>query len=376
MKNTSRRWVATRSPRSLLCRVGLMLTIGLFARPVVWSADAVDVILVVGAPGETQYGALFQQAAERWQSWARDQSLPCLWIGPNESETPDTTEGTTTLSSSEGTEPASEPKESLELSDRELLKSTLEESLAVNTSPGSVPLWVVLMGHGTFRNAEARFNLVGPDVSANELSVWCAKTRRPLVVINGASASGPFIPALSGENRVIVTATRDGQEDNFARFFDAISKTLQSETADLDHDDAISVLEAFVAANQSVEEFYRLDDRLATEHALIDDNGDRLGTPAESIKRAFHSDGPVDVKWDGSFAAKQILTEFGQHAALTIEQREQREKWESELATLRAKKATLEEGEYFQRLERILVPLALLYADAESERDSKANRTR
>ena len=39
--------------------------------------------------------------------------------------------------------------------------------------------------------------LIGPDVSAGELAEWTAPVKRPLAVVNCASASAPFIQALS-----------------------------------------------------------------------------------------------------------------------------------------------------------------------------------
>ena len=51
--------------------------------------------------------------------------------------------------------------------------------------------------------------------------------------------------------------------------------------ADLDKDGAVSVLEAFLIASRQAGEFYRENDRLVSENALLDDNGDGMGTPAD-----------------------------------------------------------------------------------------------
>ena len=51
--------------------------------------------------------------------------------------------------------------------------------------------------------------------------------------------------------------------------------------ADLDKDGQVSLLEAFLTAASRVREFYRAEARLATEHPLIDDTGDKLGSPAD-----------------------------------------------------------------------------------------------
>ena len=138
----------------------------------------------------------------------------------------------------------------------------------------------MLIGHGTFDGHTAKFNLRGPDVTAEELAEWLKPLKRPLAVINCASASAPFINRLAGENRVVITATKSGDEQNFARFGQYISAAIADPAADLDKDGQVSLLEAYLTACRQVAEFYEQEARLATEHALLDDNGDGLGTPA------------------------------------------------------------------------------------------------
>ena len=137
----------------------------------------------------------------------------------------------------------------------------------------------MVIGHGTFDGKEAKFNLRGPDLSAADLAEWLKPFRRPVAVINCASASSPFINKLSATNRVIIAATRSGYEQNYARFGEYISSAVADPQADLDKDGQTSLLEAFLMASRRVAEFYNTEGRLATEHALLDDNGDGLGTP-------------------------------------------------------------------------------------------------
>ena len=101
------------------------------------------------------------------------------------------------------------------------------------------------------------------------------------MVIHCGSASGPFLNRLSGENRVIVTATRSGDEQNYARFGQYLAEAIADPRADLDKDGQVSLLEAYLSASSRVDEYYKTHSQLATEHALLDDNGDRLGTPAD-----------------------------------------------------------------------------------------------
>ena len=92
--------------------------------------------------------------------------------------------------------------------------ATLKSQLDANNV-----LFVFLIGHGSFDGKESKFNLVGPDLSASEYNALLSSlpTRR-VVVFNMASASGEFIKSLAAKGRIVITATRNGQETNATRF--------------------------------------------------------------------------------------------------------------------------------------------------------------
>lgn len=221
---------------------------------------------------------------------------------------------------------------------------------------------MILIGHGTFDGKVARFNLRGPDVAAGELSEWLKPIGRPIAVINCASSSGPFLNELSGPNRVVVTATRSGNEYNFARFGDFLSAAINDPQADLDKDEQTSLLEAFLLASSRVQEFYAGEGRLMTEHALLDDNGDKLGTPADWFQgvRAVKS-AKSGAAVDGLRAARRHLVRSAREEQLPAEARERRDQLEQELADLRVRKPQLSEDEYLSLIEPLLVELAKLY---------------
>src|SRR5213075_927990 len=81
--------------------------------------------------------------------------------------------------------------------------------------------------------------------------------------------------------RVIVAAARSGYEQNYARFGQYMAEAIADPTADLDKDGQTSLLEAFLTASRRVAEYYATEGRMVTEHALLDDNGDGFGTPAD-----------------------------------------------------------------------------------------------
>ncbi len=109
-------------------------------------------------------------------------------------------------------------------------------------------------------------------------------------------------------------------------------------------------------------EFYRTRSRLATEHPLIDDNGDRLGTPADwfrgvhATKRAKNG-----AELDGVRAHQFHLILNDREQRMTPEQRQRRDQLERSAAALRSKKGQISEDEYYAQLQIIMVELARLY---------------
>jgi hypothetical protein len=302
-------------------------------------------VIVVGAPGTAEYEAQFQQWADLWQAAAEKASAELIRIG----KAPEA--GAT---------------------DRERLHSVLAEKSA----PSREPLWIVLIGHGTYDGREAKFNLRGPDVTDLELSQWLAPLKRPVAVLNCASASGPFLNRLSGENRIVVTATRSGHEENFARFGQYLAEAITDPGADLDKDGQVSLLEAFLTASSKVDEYYRVHSQLATEHALLDDNGDRLGTPADWFRGVRATRRAKDgAPLDGIRAHQFHLLLSDRERAMPAETRQRRNELELAIAALRDEKDNLLADEYYGRLEKLMVELARMYRDLEAgSRDGKATR--
>ena len=318
--------------RLLLCLCTAMPLFAAEDQPLATESQT-SVIVVVGAPGEKEYGEIFERSASLW----RDAAVKG---------------GAKTKVSGMETNTA--------VCDRETLQKVLE----AEPKTGTEELWLVLIGHGTFDGRDARFNLRGPDFTATELGVWLQPFYRPMAVINTAAASGPFIPALSATNRVVITATKSGYEQNYTRFGRCLSEAIADPRADLDRDGQTSLLEAFLRASFETSEFYRKEGRIATEHALLDDNGDALGTPSDwfrgvrAIKKA--KDGALP---DGLRAHQMHLLRGGPDLALSPAVRAQRDAIEMEINRLRDQKDKLSTDEYYQSLEKLMLKLADLYRE-------------
>jgi hypothetical protein len=211
-------------------------------------------------------------------------------------------------------------------------------------------LFVFLIGHGSFDGKESKFNLVGPDLAASEYNVLLsALPTRRIVVFNMASASGEFIKSLAAKGRIVVTATRNGQETNATRFTGFFIAALNASDGDTDQDGHTSVLEAFVYATRLTDDFYKRAGRLATEHAMLDDNGDGVGHEKVEageglLARATYLDSLSVDEAAASAATGRLLKE--------------RSRLEGEIEQLIARKQSMPEGEYEANLERLFIELA------------------
>jgi hypothetical protein len=298
-------------------------------------SEPVPIVLVIGAPGTPEYAEQFAAWADRWSEVAEQSGAQLTRIGDAQSEAPD----------------------------RELLEKAIN-----SLSPGGpTPAWIVMIGHGTYASNVAKFNLRGRDVSATELAQWIEPLTRTVVIVDCASASGPFVNRLSGTNRIVVTATKSGSEQNFARFGKFFAAAVAAPESDLDHDDEVSVFEAFLSAADGVEQFYESEDRISTEHALLDDNGDGKGTPSKMFRGVRVIGAAKDgAELDGKRASRITLALPENRLQLTSEELAERDEIERQLDELRSKQDSLDEQQYESQLEPLLIQMAKLYRDAES----------
>jgi hypothetical protein len=223
-------------------------------------------------------------------------------------------------------------------STKESVERTLE-GLATRMRAGE-QLVVVLIGHGSMQGDDVRLTLPGPDLSAADLARVLAKhgTRRVAVII-AASSSGDFVPALSGPGRVVITATKSGFERNESIFGGHFVAALAGDGADADKDGRVSLLEAFTYAAREVRRVYEQDNRLLTEHALLDDNGDRSGSTEPGARGG-----------DGGLARSFFLTGGASAAASSDPRatalRKQKEELESKIEALKARKEAMDATVY------------------------------
>jgi len=210
-------------------------------------------------------------------------------------------------------------------------------------------LLVVLIGHGTFDGADAKFNLVGPDLTAREWGGLMRKLPGLLVLVDTTSASAPFLPELAGARRIVITAT-DSPAQTFSTVFpEYFADALGNPDADLDKNERVSLWEAFVAVSAGVRRHYERLGQLATERPLIDDNGDGRGKEAGEP-------GP-----DGRLAAATYLDARPAPPDADpelVELYQRRAMLETQAAELKVRRPLMPDGEYSREFERLMVDLA------------------
>jgi hypothetical protein len=142
-----------------------------------------------------------------------------------------------------------------------------------------------------------------------------------------------------------------------------LAEAIGDAKSDLDQDGQTSLLEAFLSASARVKEFYKTEGRLATEHALIDDNGDGLGTPAEWFRGTRATKQAKDgAELDGTRARNLPLVRSDAEEKLTPKQRTRRDELELAVEALRETKSKAAEADYYRDLERLMLELARVYA--------------
>jgi hypothetical protein len=229
------------------------------------------------------------------------------------------------------------------------------QDLAMRVAKDDV-LLVLLIGHGTSGDEGARFNLVGPDLTAAEWAALVKPIAGRVVFVNAGSGSFEFLEALAGRGRIVLTAADSAAQQYETIFPEFFIEAFAADEADLDRDGRVSIWEAFETASAGVKGWFEDQGRLATERPMLDDDGDGIGREAEEQGASKGNDGVLAratyLQRDGSAAA----TSDAELAALL----RQRADVQSRIDRLRGDKASVPADQYERELEALLVELARL----------------
>lgn len=218
-------------------------------------------------------------------------------------------------------------------------------------------LLVVFYGHGSYDGMNAAVNIPRRDLTDREYANLLESIEAErIIVVNTASASGPFTSTLAGPDRIVITATATGTERDATIFPQYFVEALRAPEADLDRDGGVSIRELFVYATTRTARSFEESGHIVTEHALLEDDGDGTGTRAEAL----------DGSTDGHLAATTFLQP---PVALTAADRSlvlERQELERAIAAVMQRKSTLSEDAYYAQLEELFVRLARVNRRIES----------
>jgi hypothetical protein len=217
------------------------------------------------------------------------------------------------------------------------------EQLSTKVTPDDQVI-VTLLGHGSFDGDQYRFNVPGPDLTEADLAAAIEKLRaKPVLVVNATSASGAVSERWQGADRIVITATKNGNERTATRFGQFWVEALTGGVADTNKDDIVTASEAFGYASRKVADSFKADALLATEHARLEGNAAerfqvaRLGTAARVT---------TNPELNALYARRVGI--------------------ERELDEVKRHKSTLATDAYYDKLEAVLARLATLQRDIDA----------
>ncbi|MBX2820241.1 MAG: hypothetical protein KTR29_11190 [Rhodothermaceae bacterium] len=226
-----------------------------------------------------------------------------------------------------------------------------------NKVTSSDDVLIVLFGHGGYEGGIARLNIPRRDLTQNDYAdlVGALQARR-LVFINTASASAPFIEAIAGEGRIVITATRTGTQTNETLFPQYFVESLTNPGTDRDKDSRISIAEVFAYAAEKTDQWYEDNGHVATENAMISDTGSGEGVRIEDLE--VSGTGQVAAFTYLSSGDTALLAAAGGSSPELASWLDEKNQIELDIAELKAQKTQMNIEEYYAALEVLFVRLA------------------
>ncbi len=217
---------------------------------------------------------------------------------------------------------------------------------------------IFFVGHGTSDDQDAKFVIPGPDITGTKFAeILEGFSAQDLAVVNTTSSSYPFCSALSAPGRVIVCATRSAAERYDTIFPLFLLAALENHAADRDKNGRVSLFEIFLFVKQKVNSWYTEQDRLASEHPTLDDNGDgRLRSDPDPTR----DDGRLAQIADVDSLATLLPEAVAEGPAFETLRKlaAQVRALERSIILLKHQKTVMPEADYWQQLEPLLIDLA------------------
>lgn len=157
------------------------------------------------------------------------------------------------------------------------------QELSAAVSPDDV-VWIVVFGHAYLHGSECQFNVLDKDFDQNQFGEWARPLNcREQVFLLTFPVSGFWLRPLRAPNRVVISATEPdleftGTELPYALADVVAGSASHAKLEDIDRDGSVSLLDLYLATALEVHGRFKALERLQTEHAQLDDNGDGRGS--------------------------------------------------------------------------------------------------
>lgn len=224
------------------------------------------VVILVGLPGDEEFAAEFERCVTR----LRHGLIQRFQIPPGQ------------IVLLRGNE--SNPQSGSVAGTRDEVQKTLEK-LSGQLQPADA-FWMIVLGHGNYDGESAFFHLPGRDADDGFLAqaLEGLKCGEQVIWLTNSS-SGWFLKRLSRPGRIVVTSTAADFELNATEFPTGFASVLDQDPTitDTDHDGLVSIREIFLASGEATLKLFAADQRIPTETAQLDDNGDGKGTASENL---------------------------------------------------------------------------------------------
>jgi hypothetical protein len=225
-------------------------------------------------------------------------------------------------------------------------ENVLEHMEKLTTSLGeSDRIAVYLVGHGSFDGFEYKFNVPGPDITGDDLITVMDKLPAGIqLLVNTSSASGAVFKELENDRRVVITATRSGNERLATRFGSYFFAAFDDPAADINKNNAITAQEAFDYAQRHVDDYFEHEGTLATEHSVI--SGDLAG---QLVLARVGLDTPAP---DNPVVADLI---------------QERDQLDRRIEELQLSKSEMEPTEFLNQLQQLMIDLSMVQGRIDEE---------
>ena len=159
--------------------------------------------------------------------------------------------------------------------------------MLADSIPPDDSCWVIVIGHAHLYGARSQYNVMDKDFDQKQFGEWASQLIcKEQVFWLTTPVSGFWIRPRKSDNRIVISATEADLEFTGTEMPYALADVLagdaeHSSLTDIDQDGEVSLLDLYLATNLEIDGRFKALERLQTEHAQLDDNGDGRGSEVQ-----------------------------------------------------------------------------------------------